>query len=113
MNWGPSCHPLPSVMTLYLKVQIYLKVLKRCFAPPGSLHKDLFAPPIGVKHPKDNIVHTFPGNCNPKSNSAAGVTIASHSKLTKCHTSGYINSTAFGHKSNLVSQQGKRAEDVQ
>ena len=42
-------------------------LLASCFAPPGSGHRDLFTPSIGVKHPSDNRVHIFPGNCHPAS----------------------------------------------
>ena len=38
-------------------------------------------------------------NSSIGTNSSGSVITASYSKWTKCHTSGYINSTAFGHKS--------------
>ena len=66
-------HQLPGVRTLYFKVQMHLQVLKRCFAPPGSIHRDLFTPARCVKHSSDNIIQTFPGNCSPASNSSASV----------------------------------------
>ena len=74
------CHQLPSVGTFYIKVQIDLYVLNMCFALPGSVHKGLFTPDIGVKHPNDNIVHTYPGNCSPAPNSSASVMTVSYSK---------------------------------
>ena len=52
-----------------------------------------------MKHASDNIVHMFPSNCSPASNSSASVITASNSKWTKCHSSGYINSTPFGDNS--------------
>ena len=39
----------------------------------GSVHIDIFTPPIGVKQPSDNIVCTPSGNCSPASNSSASV----------------------------------------
>ena len=50
------------------------------FAPSGSLHRDLFTPPIGVEHPSDNIGHTSPGSCTPASNCSASVITAFYSK---------------------------------
>ena len=50
------------------------------FAPPVYVHRDLFTPPIGVKHPSDNIIHAHPGNCSPASNSSGSVMTASYSK---------------------------------
>ena len=94
-----SCHQLLSVNTFYFKVHIHLQVLKRCFASPGSAHRDLFKPPIGVKHQSDNTVHISPGYHSLASNSSACVITPSYSEWTKCHSSGYINSTPFGHKS--------------
>ena len=38
------------------KFQIHLKVLKRCFSHIGSVHSELFTPPIVVNHPSDNII---------------------------------------------------------
>ena len=90
--------PSPGVKTFYFKVQTHVYVIKRCFALPGSIHRDLFRPTMGMKHPSDNIVHTSPGNCSPASNSSASVITPSYSKSTKCHTSSYINSTPFGQK---------------
>ena len=50
------------------------------FAPPGSVPRKHFTPPIGVKYLGDNKVQTFPGNCSPTSNSSASVTTACYSK---------------------------------
>ena len=49
------------------------------FAPPGSVHRDVFTPSIGPKHPSDTIVHKSPGNCSPASNISASVSTASYS----------------------------------
>ena len=62
------------------KVQIHVQVLKRCFVPQGPVIRDLFAPPIGVKHPSGNFVHTSHGYCSQASNSSASVVTASYSK---------------------------------
>ena len=103
-----NCHQLPSVRTFYFKVQIHLYVLKRCFAPLGSAHTDLFTTPIYVKYPNDNIFHTSPGNCSPASNSSVSVITVSYWRLTKCHTFGYINSMPLvTNHSNHVSQHVK------
>ena len=92
-------HQLPLVRTFYFKAQNHLYVLQMCLTPPGSVYIDLFALPIGVKHPSKSIVHTSSGNCSPASNSSASDITASCSKWTKCHFSGYITFTPFGHKS--------------
>ena len=95
-TWILPCHEMPSVRPFYFKVQIHLPVIKRCFACPGSVHRDLFTPPICVKHPSDIIVYTSSDNCSPTSNNSSRVTTASYSEWIKCHSSGYINSTPFG-----------------
>ena len=103
------CHQLPSVRTFYFKVQIHLQVLKRCFAPLESVHRDLFTPTIGVKHGSDN---TSPGSYSPASNSSASITTAAYSSRTKCHSSGHINSTHFGHNSSKFCHSTRpRAEE--
>ena len=52
------------------------------------------------------IVHISPVNLSPAYNSTAGDITAFYSKWTKCHTSSFINSNPFDHKSfNLVSRQ--------
>ena len=75
-----TCHPLPNIRTFYLKVQIHIYVLKRCFAPPVYVQRDLFTTPIGVKHQNDNRYHTFPGIYSPASSSSASVIRTSYSK---------------------------------
>ena len=81
--------------------------------PPGSVYTDVFTLPIGVKHPSDNRVHTYPSNFSPPSNSLTSVITVFFSKCTKCHSSGYMNSTAFGHKSfKFYLFNKERAKDV-
>ena len=53
-----------------------------------------------MKHQSRSIVYTSPGNCSPVSNSSASIITASCSKWTKCHCSGYANSTPSGQKSS-------------
>ena len=45
---------------------------KEVFAPPGSVHRDLFTPPIGVKHQGDNLVHASSGHCIPAGTAQEG-----------------------------------------
>ena len=53
------------------------------------------------------------GNCSPVSTSSASVITASYSKWTKCHSSGYINSTALGQKIiKILFLNKSRAEEV-
>ena len=78
LTWDPSLSPITKCLDL--EVQSHQQAVKRCFAPPGSVNRDLFTPPIGVKHPSDNTVHISNGNCRPASNSSSSVITASNSK---------------------------------
>ena len=50
------CHQWLCVRTFHFKVQIHLQVLKRCFASPGFVQRDLFTPSLGVNNPSDNYM---------------------------------------------------------
>ena len=72
--------------------------LRKYFVPPGSVHRDLFTPLIGVRHPRVNMFINLL-LCGPASNSSAKAITASCLKWAECHPFGYKISTPFGHKS--------------
>ena len=53
LNWNPSQSPIAKCQDLLLQSLNLSIGVKEVFAPPGSVNRDVFMPPIGVKHPGD------------------------------------------------------------
>ena len=78
VNWDPALSPMAKGQDFLLQSSSSSIEAKKVFASPGSVHKDPFIPPIGVKQQSDNIVCTSPGKCSPASNSSASVITVSN-----------------------------------